>query len=50
MLLKRNFMGTANRHIPELYGADLRTIGQAISSNGRWGFASEGGILMSRAA
>lgn len=43
MLLKRNYLGALNRHIPELYGVDLGTRGQATSRSGREGSESEGG-------
>lgn len=36
-------MGALNRHIPELYGVDFGTTGQATSSSGRKGSESERG-------
>lgn len=39
----RDFLGALNRHIPQLHGIDLGTIGQATSSSGGRGSESEGG-------
>lgn len=50
MLLKRNLLGAHIRHMPELNGVNLGTIGQATPSNGRRGSEPEGENLMSRAA